>query len=137
MNDTDLITPETDTEFQDIQEREHVRPTQIFKGQALLPFSRGSRILYGMVLNDNDLVLYRVLAFIYIHLHPRNEMIPLIWGDVNKFREQVLEFRETLSDEDEIEAQRIVNEVLEADAATRVISEPDNSSDGKKNDDVT
>jgi hypothetical protein len=137
MNDIDLITPETDNDFQEIQEREHVRPAPVFKGQELLPFSRGSRILYGMVLNDNDLVIYRVLAFIFIHMHPRTEIIPLVWGDVNKFREKVLEFRETLTDEDETEAQRIVNEVLEADAATKVMAEPEHSGDGKKNDDVT
>lgn len=137
MNDESLITPESDTEFQEIQQREHVRPAATFKGKELAPFSRGTRILYAMICNDNDLVIYRVLAFIYIHLHPRKEVIPLVWGDLTRFREKILEFRETLTDADETEAQRIVNEQLAADAATRVVAEPENNEPGKKNADAT
>ena len=130
----ELITPESD--FQDIQQKEHVRPKYTFKGKELLPYSRGTRILYGMVSDDRDLVIYRVLAFLYIHLNPRIEVIPFVWGDINKFREKMIEYRETLSDSDIEEANRIVNEILTADQETRVVAEPEHA-DGKKNEGAT
>lgn len=131
----ELITPESD--FQITQEREQIRPLAVFKGKELAPYSRGTRILYNMVIDDKDLVIYRVLAFLYVHLHPRPDVIRLAWGDLNKFRETILEFRETLTDADEAEAQRIVDELLKADASTRVVAEPDNADAGKKKDAVT
>lgn len=132
---TDLIAPE-DNNLAELQQKEQVRPKFTFKGKELAPYSRGSRILYGMVCDNNDLVIYRVLAFLYIHLQPRDEMIPLVWGDINKFRAKIIDFRETLTDEDEVEAQRIVDELLEADRSTRVIAEPedDPTSNSKKKD---
>ncbi len=72
-----------------------------------------------MVCDDADLVVYRVLAFIYIHLHPRADMIRLCW-DVNAFRERIIQFRDTLTDEDETEAQRIFNEIHTAESKTPV-----------------
>src|SRR5438477_12623880 len=107
MND-DLVTPESD--LQETQQREHVRPAYSFKGRELAPYSRGTRILYGMISDDRDLVIYRVLAFLYIHLNPRTEVIPLVWGDINKFREKMIEYREMLTDQDIEEANKLVDE---------------------------
>lgn len=138
---SDLIAPES--EFQVTQEKEQVRPPAMFQGKPLAPYSRGTRILYNMVIEENDLVIYRILAFLYIHLHPRADVIPLVWGDINNFRETILEFRDTLTDADETEAQRLVNEIFAADAATRVVAEPDDAtnshsgSGAKKNADAT
>src|SRR6267142_1273775 len=132
MND-DLITPES--ELQETQQREQVRPKYSFKGQELAPYSRGTRILYGMISDDRDLVIYRVMAFLYIHLNPRSEVIPMVWGDINKFREKMIDYRETLSDQDIEEANKLVDEILRSDAETRVVAEPE--TDGKKNADET
>lgn len=132
MND-ELITPESD--FQETQQREHVRPKYSFKGKELAPYSRGTRILYGMISDDRDLVIYRVLAFLYIHMNPRSEVIPVVWGDINKFREKMIDYRETLDDKDIEEANKLVDEIIRADAETRVIAEPEG--DGKKNEGAT
>ena len=128
----ELITPESN-DFAELQTKEQVRPAATFKGKPLAPYSRGTRILYNMVLSDQDLVIYRILAFLYIHLNPRSDVIPLAWGDVNKFREKIIEFRETLTDKDEQEAQQIVDDLLKADAETRVIPEPENEGKKKEN----
>lgn len=131
MNES-LIAPEQDTEFQENQTREHVRPPTMFKGKELAPYSRGTRILYRMICDDADLVIYRVLAFIYIHSLSRSEAVKLCWGNVNDFREKVLEFRETLTDQDEDDAQKLVDELLAAENATRVTAIPEDEGGKKK-----
>jgi hypothetical protein len=118
-NTAPLLSPEDEITFQDRQDREHVRAPAVFKGQTLLPYSRGTKLLYGMVCDDNDLVIYRVLSFIYIHTHPRKDIIRLAWKP-DEFREVIIAYRETLTDDDEKEAQRITEELFQAERDSQI-----------------
>jgi hypothetical protein len=121
--------PEDDADFAAAEDRELIRPKWRFKDKDLLPYSRGTRLLYGTVIDDNDVVAYRNLAFVYLHLHPRDEMIPLAWN-LNAFRAAVLEWSESLSDADMVEAGRLKEEMLQSDIQTAV--EPKRTGTEKK-----
>ena len=69
-----LNAPEED-DFQKTATKEHVRPRNSFRGHGIL-YCPGSRILYRMACDDTrDLIAYQAAAFVFIHIHPRDEMI--------------------------------------------------------------
>ncbi len=128
MNNEPLAAPE-DSEFSTAQEKEQIRPAREFKGKELRPYSRGTRLLFQQVLSPNDSATFRVLAFVYIHLNPAEEMVKLCWNQ-EAFRLAVLAFAETLSPADEQEADRVTDEMIKADRASEVAPAGDGS--GKK-----
>lgn len=124
-----LIAPEDN--FAVNSDREHIRPAFTFKGRTLAPYSKGSRRLYAQVCEENDLVVYRTVAFVYIHINPREEMCALAWN-LPKFRKAVLDWMDDLSDAEEAEAQKIVSDIIANDQATAVEVIPPPGKDKKK-----
>ncbi len=118
MNNPPIAAPE-DSEFSTIQEKEQVRPAWTFKGKELRPYSRGTRLLFQQVWSPNDSPSFRVFAFIYIHLNSAEEMVKLCWNQ-EAFRLAVLEFAETLSPAEELEADKITDQMIKADRASEV-----------------
>jgi hypothetical protein len=92
--------------------------------------------IYGQICED-DSVLYRAAAFVFIHLKRtektaladmRRHVIPLAWS-VNDFRAAIVEFLETMSDEDESEALRIMTECFETELKSRIVAGAPGGSD--------
>lgn len=128
------FNPEDEDQVNAMLERELLRPCETFQGKPLWPFTPGSKGLYSAVLSDGDTKLYRVLAFVFIHLR-RTEaemsadlgkhIIPLVFGDLNVFRTRVLlEFRDSLTDQDILDAIAITNKEFQVEAASEVTGNP-------------
>ena len=127
MSDIPEPNPESETSISRELDKEHIRPADTFQGKPLWPFSKGTKLVY-MQVTDDDTVLFRALAFIWIHLRRTEQtakadltrhVIPVAWN-INQFRGEIMEFRETLSDEDEADAIRIMTECFDRDKKTEI-----------------
>ncbi len=126
MNNSPQLNPEDDDSISQRLEREHLRPASVFQGKELWPFTRGTKLVFNQIIGD-DTVLFRALAFVWIHVK-RGEatckadvtrhVAPFAWS-INHFRGEIIEFADTLTDEDQADAMRIHKEWEEAEAATR------------------
>lgn len=119
------FTPE---ELAERLEKEFIRPLDTFKGISLWPYTRAMRLLFAQVCSDEDTVIYRQLAFIYLHLKRTEQtqqedvtkhVVPLAW-DINAFRAKIAFWRDTLSDEDEKTAAILHREIVEREFESRV-----------------
>ena len=120
------FTPE---ELAERLEKEFVRPPDTFKGIPLWPYTRAMRLLFAQVCSPEDTVIYRQLAFIYLHLkrtEPEQQadvtkhLIQDVW-DINIFRAKVAFYRDTLSGEDEKVAAILHHNIVERELESRVI----------------
>lgn len=86
-----------------------------FMGQALAPYTEGSRMLLMQARSDDDSAVYFVWAFVFLHIQlkkNRKETIRLVWDKI-KFRENLLDWVLDKSEEDREKATILVNDILE------------------------
>lgn len=133
FNEAPDFNPEDEKDTDRKLEGEFTRPAEIFQGRPLWPFTKGSKALYNMALSDSDTRLYRVLAFIYIHMRGKDadmerdlaaRVVPLVWNDMDLFRVKVFCLCDTMSEEDFSSAFEIVNKELKLEAATEIFATP-------------
>ena len=96
-----------------------------WRGQALAPYTEGSRLLLSQIRSEDDAGLFFIWAFLYLHLElkkDRRNAIRLCW-DKPAFREAVLDFSAGMTLHDRDLAASIVNAVLDeaGKAETEVI----------------
>lgn len=132
MNEPDF-NPEDENSIRAALDREFTRPPAFFQGRPLWPFTPGSKALYHMALSGEDTRLYRVLAFILIHIRGEgNDMesdlaarvVPLVWNNLDLFRMKALALCDTMTDDDVAAAFAIVEKELQLEAATEVTATP-------------
>lgn len=120
---TDLIT---DAQL----EQEAYRPPYKFAGKELWPWSRGARTCWRLLCDDErDIGIIQVLAMMWV-LTKRTEstaaadlkknVIPVIYGDRNEARANIIFWRDELTEADESEAIRIHNEILQLESQSRI-----------------
>lgn len=89
--------------------------TRTWKGQVLAPYTEGSRILLAQIRGKEDVGLYFIYAFLFLHLElkkDRRNAIRLCW-DKEAFREAVLDFSSEMSISDRDHAATIVSSILD------------------------
>ena len=133
MSNEPDFNPEDESSVKAALDREFTRPPAFFQGRPLWPFTPGSKALYHMALSDEDTRLYRVLAFILIHLRGDGKdmesdlaarIVPLVWNNLGLFRMKALALLDTATPEDIESAFQIVNNELKLEAATEIAATP-------------
>lgn len=99
-----------------------VAPQRTFRGEALAPYTEGSRLLCLQVRDDADSSIWFVWSFVYMHLllaRDRRAAIRLAW-DKDAFREQLLDWIADKTDQDRLAAGELVGSILDEAAKGRV-----------------
>ena len=133
MSNEPDFNPEDEDSIKRTLEGEFTRPPAIFQGRPLWPFTPGSKALYHMTLSDEDTRLYRVLAFIFIHIRGDGKdmetdlaarIVPIVWHNLGLFRIRALSLCDSMGDADMEAAFAIVNKELQLESATEVTATP-------------
>ena len=101
-----------------------VSPEKEFCGESLAPYTEGSRLLLMQAKTDEDVPIFFVWAFVYLHIQlakNRKEAIRLAWNR-ELFREKVLDWADTKTPKERDEATSLVGLILEE--ASKGIVEP-------------
>ena len=99
-------------------------PEREFNGEALAPYTEGSRLLLLQAKTDDDVPLFFVWAFVFLHIQlakNRKETIRLAW-DKDSFRDKVLQWADTKTEAQREQATALVGSILEE--ASKGIVEP-------------
>jgi len=91
-----------------------ISPDRYFKDQKLAPYTEGSRLLMIQVRDEADSPIFFVYAFVYIHIllaKNRKAALKLAW-DKEGFRDKVMEWSETMSEQDRDTASLLVASIL-------------------------
>jgi hypothetical protein len=99
-------------------------PEREFDGEPLVSYTEGSRLLLLQAKTDEDVPLFFVWAFVYLHIQlakNRKETIKLAW-DKEAFRNKVLEWADTKTEAQREQATFLVGSILEE--ASKGIVEP-------------
>lgn len=92
-----------------------VSPEKEFLGEGLAPYTEGSRLLIMQTKSDEDVPMFFVWAFLYLHIllkKNRKEAIKLAWNR-DLFREKVFEWAEGKGEKDRETATSLVSMILE------------------------
>ena len=92
-----------------------VSPERDFKGEALAPYTEGSRLLLMQVRDDGDSSIYFIWSFLYLHIllaKNRKEAIKLAWNKDN-FRESLMGWVSSKTEADRDLATIIVSKIIE------------------------
>jgi len=109
-------------------------PEREFDGESLSPYTEGSRLLLLQAKTDEDIPLFFVWAFVYLHIQlakNRKETIKLAW-DKDLFRDKVLQWADTKTETQREQATSLVGSILEE--ASKGIVEPIKSGNTLGND---
>lgn len=99
-----------------------VSPVREFRGDALAPYTEGSRLLCLQVRDDADSSIWFVWSFVYMHIllaKDRKAAIRLAW-DKDAFRDQLLEWIADKTEADRIVASNLVAAILDEANKARV-----------------
>jgi hypothetical protein len=101
-----------------------VAPQRQFKGEALAPYTEGSRLLMIQARSDEDSTAFFIWAFVFLHIQiqkNRKDAIKLCWNK-DLFRESILDWIADKTDSDRENASSLVASIL--DEANRGQVEP-------------
>ena len=96
-----------------------VSPEREFLGEALAPYTEGSRLLIMQTKTDEDAPIFFVWAFVYLHIllkKNKKEAIKLAWNR-DLFREKVIDWAEAKTEKDRETATNLVSQILESGGA--------------------
>lgn len=103
-----------------------------FKGDAIAPYTEGSRLLLLQVREEGDSSTFFIWAFLYMHIQiarGKKEAIKLAWNK-ELFKEKLMEWVESKTEQDRIEATNIVSAIIEESQRGQVETVGDNSEPG-------
>ena len=86
-----------------------------FKGEAIAPYTEGSRLLLLQVRDEQDSSVFFIWAFRYMHIQlakSKKDAIKLAWNK-DLFREKVMDWIENKNEQDRAEATNIVSSIIE------------------------
>lgn len=92
-----------------------VSPEREFLGEPLAPYTEGSRLLIMQTKTDEDVPIFFVWAFIYLHIllkKNKKDAIKLAWNR-DLFREKVIDWAEGKTEKDRETATNLVSQILE------------------------
>ena len=92
-----------------------VSPEREFLGEPLAPYTEGSRLLIMQTKTDEDVPIFFVWAFIYLHIllkKNKKDAIKLAWNR-DLFREKVIDWAEAKTEKDREAATNLVSQILE------------------------
>lgn len=92
-----------------------VSPERDYKGEALAPYTEGSRLLLMQVRDDGDSSIYFIWSFLYLHIvlaKNRKEAIKLAWNKDN-FRESLMDWVSSKTEADRDLATSLVSKIIE------------------------
>jgi hypothetical protein len=145
MSEPDF-NPEDEEGIKRVLDREFTRPCEIFQGAPLWPFTPGSKALYNMALSDSDTNIYRVLAFILIHIRGKQKdmetdlaerMVSLVWHNMVLFRARALALCNSMTEDDMEAAFAIVSKEIRLELASEISASPPDYGASKKKDTPT
>ena len=109
-----------------------VQPERQFKGEAIAPYTEGSRLLLLQVRDEQDSSVFFIWSFLYIHIQlakSKKEAIKLAWNK-DLFREKVMDWIENKNEQDRAEATNIVSSIIEQSQKGQVETIGSNSESG-------
>jgi len=109
-----------------------VQPERQFKGEAIAPYTEGSRLLLLQVRDEQDSSVFFIWSFLYIHIQlakSKKEAIKLAWNK-DLFREKVMDWIENKNEQDRAEATNIVSSIIEQSQKGQVEPIGSNSESG-------
>ena len=109
-----------------------IQPERQFKGEAIAPYTEGSRLLLLQVRDEQDSSVFFIWAFLYIHIQlakSKKEAIKLAWNK-DLFREKVMDWIENKNEQDRAEATNIVSSIIEQSQKGQVEPIGSNSESG-------
>ena len=86
-----------------------------FKGEAIAPYTEGSRLLLLQVRDEGDSSVFFVWSFLFMHIQlakSKKEAIKLAWNK-DLFREKVMDWVVDKNEHDRAEATNIVSAIIE------------------------
>ena len=92
-----------------------ISPEREFCGEKLAPYTEGSRLLLMQAKSEDDVPLFFVWAFLFIHIQlakNKKEAIKLVWNRDN-LREKVLDWASTKTSKEREEGTDLVAQILE------------------------
>jgi len=109
-----------------------VQPERQFKGEAIAPYTEGSRLLLLQVRDEQDSSVFFIWAFLYMHIQlakSKKDAIKLAWNK-DLFREKVMDWIENKNEVDRAEATNIVSSIIEQSQKGQVEPIGSNSESG-------
>jgi len=109
-----------------------VQSERQFKGEAIAPYTEGSRLLLLQVRDEQDSSVFFIWAFLYMHIQlakSKKEAIKLAWNK-DLFREKVMDWIENKNEQDRAEATNIVSSIIEQSQKGQVEPIGSNSESG-------
>jgi len=103
-----------------------------FKGEAIAPYTEGSRLLLLQVRDEQDSSVFFIWAFLYMHIQlakNKKDAIKLAWNK-DLFREKVMDWIENKNEQDRAEATNIVSSIIEQSQKGQVEPIGNNSESG-------
>lgn len=103
-----------------------------FKGEAIAPYTEGSRLLLLQVRDEHDSSVFFIWSFLYMHIQlakSKKDAIKLAWNR-DLFREKVMDWIENKNEQDRAEATNIVSSIIEQSQKGQVESINNNSEQG-------
>jgi len=103
-----------------------------FKGEAIAPYTEGSRLLLLQVRDEQDSSVFFIWAFLYMHIQlakNKKDAIKLAWNK-DLFREKVMDWIENKNEQDRSEATNIVSSIIEQSQKGQVEPIGSNSESG-------
>jgi hypothetical protein len=103
-----------------------------FKGEAIAPYTEGSRLLLLQVRDEQDSSVFFIWSFLYMHIQlakSKKEAIKLAWNK-DLFREKVMDWIENKNEQDRSEATNIVSSIIEQSQKGQVEPIGNNSESG-------
>lgn len=102
-----------------------------FKGHRLNKFTLGHRIVLNQIREPNDSVEFFIWSSVFSLIKSRDEIVDLAW-DKTRFRKAVIEWVDTMKQEDFDEAVKLINSIYEEINNSSVEILNDTNSDKKK-----
>jgi hypothetical protein len=104
-----------------------IRPEYTFRGTPLWPYTLGSQIVFNQAIESKDKMMFVWAAFVFLLLQrgektaasDRNKHILPLWDD-GTLRGAILDWADSLTEPDMIEAKAIYDKWMKADAETTV-----------------
>jgi hypothetical protein len=103
-----------------------------FKGEAIAPYTEGSRLLLLQIRDEHDSSMFFIWSFLYMHIQlakSRKDAIKLAWNR-DLFREKVMDWIENKNEQDRLEATNIVSSIIEQSQKGQVETIGNNSEPG-------
>jgi len=103
-----------------------------FKGEAIAPYTEGSRLLLLQIRDEQDSSVFFIWAFLYMHIQlakSKKDAIKLAWNK-DLFREKVMDWIENKNEQDRAEATNIVSSIIEQSQKGQVETIGSNSESG-------